>query len=160
MTRRRAAPARERAPLATGRYSTDPADHPAQHERGIPNRYRITLALDAAGLYGPEVDEACAADEPAVDRWEDGTLEPSPYQLALLANLTRMPLSYFYLGDPPMAPAGSGGWVCTRRKVNGSRCNPLPAEVVSPAEEQRRARAAKLGGTPPPPAGGTQVALF
>jgi hypothetical protein len=48
----------------------------------------ITTALDAAGLHGPEVDEACGAVEPDVDRWEAGTLYPSWEQLRALAALT------------------------------------------------------------------------
>ncbi|MDF3320228.1 hypothetical protein P3G66_31950, partial [Rhodococcus sp. C3V] len=39
--------------------------------------YRITRALDAAELYGPDVDIACGAQEPAVDEWEAGTRYPS-----------------------------------------------------------------------------------
>lgn len=43
--------------------------------------YRITRALDAAELYGPDVDIACGAREPAVDDWEAGTRYPSFEQL-------------------------------------------------------------------------------
>ncbi|MEA1798290.1 MULTISPECIES: helix-turn-helix domain-containing protein [Rhodococcus] len=50
--------------------------------------YRITRALDAAELYGPEVDVACGVQEPAVDEWEAGTRYPSFEQLLALAALT------------------------------------------------------------------------
>lgn len=43
--------------------------------------YRITRALDAAELCGPDVDIACGAQEPAVDEWEAGTRYPSFEQL-------------------------------------------------------------------------------
>lgn len=42
---------------------------------------RITTALNAEGLYGPEVDLACGVEEPAVDEWEAGTRYPSWEQL-------------------------------------------------------------------------------
>jgi hypothetical protein len=50
--------------------------------------YLITLALDAQGLYGPEVDKECGAAEPDVDLWEAGKLYPTWEQLVLLAELT------------------------------------------------------------------------
>ena len=48
----------------------------------------ITVALDAAGLEGPEVDRACGGEEPMVDLWEAGRLYPSFEQLCALARLT------------------------------------------------------------------------
>ena len=55
----------------------------------------ITLALGAAGLYGPRVDEACGATEPDVDQWESGELYPTWEQLKLLAALTgRTPVMF------------------------------------------------------------------
>lgn len=50
--------------------------------------YRITRALDARRLDGPEVDEACGAHEPDVDLWEAGKLYPTWEQVVLLAKLT------------------------------------------------------------------------
>jgi hypothetical protein len=47
----------------------------------------ITLALDAHALTGPEVDVACGAREPDVDRWEAGVQYPSWEQTKLLAEL-------------------------------------------------------------------------
>lgn len=59
---------------------------------------RITTALDLRGLYGPEVDIACDAQEPDVDRWEDpdDPLLPTAEQVALLAKLTGYPVLFFY----------------------------------------------------------------
>lgn len=50
--------------------------------------YRITRALDAAELYGPDVDSACGAQEPACGDWEAGTRYRSFEQLLALATLT------------------------------------------------------------------------
>lgn len=49
--------------------------------------YLITHALDARGLYGPKVDEACGATEPDVDLWEAGKLYPTWGQVLRLADL-------------------------------------------------------------------------
>jgi hypothetical protein len=49
--------------------------------------YLITCALDAQGLFGPEVDVACDASEPDVDLWEAGKLYPTWRQVLLLADL-------------------------------------------------------------------------
>lgn len=56
---------------------------------------QITAALDMHGLYGPEVDAACHAAEPDVDRWEAGTLYPRWDQLCALAALTDRPPRWF-----------------------------------------------------------------
>lgn len=58
---------------------------------------RITLALDMQGLYGPEVDAACDAAEPDVDRWEAGELYPTWQQVELLAKLTDFPVHFFFM---------------------------------------------------------------
>jgi len=55
----------------------------------------ITIALDADGLYGPEVDEACGVPEPGVDMWEAGDLYPTFEQLCALAKLTGKTPGYF-----------------------------------------------------------------
>lgn len=55
----------------------------------------ITIALDADGLDGPEVDEACGVAEPGVDMWEEGTLYPTFGQLCALAKLTGKTPGYF-----------------------------------------------------------------
>lgn len=75
---------------------------------------RITTALDLRGLYGPEVDEACGVAEPAVDQWEAGEIEPTPEQVARLAELTGFPVAFFY---EPVTPGEYGpAWICDRAK--------------------------------------------
>lgn len=64
-----------------------------QQGRVIP--YRITTALDIRALYGPEVDQACGVEEPAVDQWEAGELYPTWEQLLALAELTQFPVKFF-----------------------------------------------------------------
>lgn len=67
----------------------------ARWEAGLVVPHYITTALDLAGLYGPEVDEACGAHEPDVDRWKAGELYPSWGQLCALAELTGYPVAFF-----------------------------------------------------------------
>lgn len=55
----------------------------------------ISVALDAMGLYGPEVDAACGAKEPEVDMWEAGTLYPRWEQVVALAALTGKQPDFF-----------------------------------------------------------------
>lgn len=57
--------------------------------------YRITAALNDAGLHGPDVDAQLGAQEPAVDHWEDGTLYPTFQQFLKLVARTRRPWRYF-----------------------------------------------------------------
>lgn len=76
---------------------------------GRPYPERITAALDLCGLDGPEVDTACGAVEPAVDRWEAGEEVPTRHQLDLLAALTGFPLGYFF--RPPSGLLLTG-WIC------------------------------------------------
>lgn len=66
---------------------------------------RITLALDANDLDGPEVDAALDAAEPDVDRWEAGELYPTWAQVKLLSELTGYALKFFFL--PPNKPVWS-----------------------------------------------------
>lgn len=72
---------------------------------------RITTALDVRGLYGPEVDIACGAEEPDVDRWEDPNdpLLPTAEQVKLLAELTGYPVLFFYT---PLKPAIGPVFLC------------------------------------------------
>lgn len=58
----------------------------------------ITAALDSRALYGPEVDEACGAQEPDVDRWEAGDLYPTWEQLCKLAELCGVTPRFFTIG--------------------------------------------------------------
>lgn len=82
---------------------------------------RITVALDASGLWGPEVDEALGVVDPTVDLWESGDLVPTPEDIGRLATLTGMPTAFFYL-DP--VPEFEGGWICGRGKPFRG-CQPL-----------------------------------
>lgn len=72
--------------------------------------WRISQALDAAGLWGPEVDEKCGGREPMVDEWEAGTLYPTWEQLLKLATLTEVTPGMFMVRpgqDPIPAKATS-----------------------------------------------------
>lgn len=69
---------------------------------GLVVPHAITTALNALGLYGPEVDEACGVREPAVDLWEEGKLYPTWGQLLALARLTRYPVIYFVTARQPI----------------------------------------------------------
>lgn len=91
--------ARQRQAVAARRRRHRAADEQAARElwgagKLIP--HRITMALDLRKLYGPEVDEACGAAEPDVDRWEAGELYPTWRQFKLLAELTGFPLKWFF----------------------------------------------------------------
>lgn len=70
--------------------------------------WRITQALDAAGLEGPEVDEKCGGQEPMVDEWEEGVRYPTWEQLLKLATLTEVTPAMFMVkpGQDPI-PAKS-----------------------------------------------------
>lgn len=70
--------------------------------RGLLRPWAITLALNARGLYGPEVDEDCGTMEPAVDMWEDGQLYPTWPEFKALAKLTGYPLGHFWINRDPM----------------------------------------------------------
>jgi hypothetical protein len=82
-----------------------------------PTPERITLALDFAGLEGPEVDRALGGEEPMVDEWEAGTRVPSLEQVKALAKLTGWPVKFFYLPAPPPI---TGGLIC-----GADGCQPL-----------------------------------
>lgn len=87
-------------------------------EQGLVRPFRITYALDSRGLDGPEVDEACLAHEPDVDRWEAGLLYPTFEQLLALAKLTHFPAHFFTL-----APSGADrvGWRFSTLKYHISK---------------------------------------
>lgn len=63
------------------------------------NPHRITVALDRAKLFGPSADAKLGAVEPDLDNWEAGLYEPSPAQLAKLARVANVPVSFFALAD-------------------------------------------------------------
>ncbi len=47
--------------------------------------FYLTELLNAGGHFGPDVDTACLAEEPAVDRWEVGVEYPNWEQTVALA---------------------------------------------------------------------------
>lgn len=104
-----------------GREKYARAQHRQEEERllrtGRPVPARITLALDAGGHQGPEVDTACGAAEPAVDLWECGVEVPTGEQVKLLARLTGFPVAFFYERvEPGPLPGGDGRmWICGPR---------------------------------------------
>lgn len=116
---------------------------------GRPYPERITLALDSRALDGPEVDVACGAVEPAVDRWETGEEVPTRPQLELLAELTGYPLAFFFTEPgPPL----TGGFMCVRSgKGRGcySLAEDLPTQLDLTPAPPRRPRA-PLPDAPPP----------
>lgn len=76
---------------------------------------QITLALDARGLHGPLVDEACGVAEPVVDLWEAGVLLPTPEQVGRLARITGVTPPFFY---ERVAPITGRVFICGRRKAD------------------------------------------
>lgn len=70
--------------------------------------WRISQALDAAGQWGPEVDEKCGGAEPMVDEWEEGVRYPTWEQLLKLAALVEVTPAMFMVrpGQDPI-PAKS-----------------------------------------------------
>lgn len=81
---------------------------------GVPERTRITTALDRCGLDGPEVDEALGvanALDTAVDEWERGDLVPSGDELRRLAFLTGVQPRWFF---GPAMPTLEGVFICRR----------------------------------------------
>jgi hypothetical protein len=85
------------APFALKQAANAPGADEAKRrwQAGQAVPHRITLALDICNLDGPGVDEACGVEEPAVDRWERGTLYPTWDQLCRLAVLTGFPVAFF-----------------------------------------------------------------
>lgn len=80
--------------------------------------HTITQLLNANGLYGPEVDVACLAEEPAVDEWEAGTRYPTWEQVLALAELVEVQPAYLFklvtqddhrLTSPVFMCGGPGG---------------------------------------------------
>lgn len=83
---------------------------------------RITMALNLADLYGPEVDRACGVEEPTVDMWETGLVVPTREQIHRLAFITDVKPAFFYLPPPPPL---EGGVIC-----GSGGCQPLvPADA-------------------------------
>lgn len=81
---------------------------PADLTAPIPDRAvncdRITAALDAGGMHGPEVDEALGVGtvtDHVVDGWEDGTIVPTHDDLRRLSTLTGFTVAWFFAGTLP-----------------------------------------------------------
>ncbi|MET9260385.1 hypothetical protein [Amycolatopsis sp. NPDC004079] len=122
---RRDAAIRARRAASTARDAADlEAAHQAWREgRVIPAS--ITTALDARGLCGPAVDEACGAREPDVDRWEAGDLYPTWEQLPLLAELRGVAPRFFTRSHGTLDPRAS-----SLRFHLAAGDDPLPAPVL------------------------------
>lgn len=101
-----------------------------------PTPERITLALDAAGLFGPDADRQLGTAEPALDLWEAGELVPTDAQLADLARRAGVTVQWFY-GPPPPDLAG---WVCLRSGPRGQRCQPFDTAADRAEREAARGR--------------------
>lgn len=99
----------------------------AAWEAGAIVPHRITMALDLADLYGPEVDAALEVPEPTVDCWEAGTLYPTWPQLLALAALTRFPVGFF--AKPHIAIDGPV-FICDRSSRRPEPYNPDPPVVA------------------------------
>lgn len=85
-----------------------------------PNRQRITVALDALGMWGPEVDEALGFDDDTVvDQWESGYSIPMEPEIRRLAYLTGKTPDWFYGPDWPPAMAGIKLWETRPWPPNG-----------------------------------------
>lgn len=122
-------PRRPRPAPGFDRASYDRAARRQTWDRELSTRpvpARITLALDYRDLHGDQVDRDLGVWEPpdgwtgpdwepgmAVDRWEDGTLEPTRGQIMVLAALTGMPWRFFYA---PIENMPERVFVCERRR--------------------------------------------
>lgn len=86
------------AKRAQARYFTERRTEEARkaHAAGLLRPYALTTALNARGLWGPDVDAACGAQEPDVDNWENGDLYPTWEQVLALSRLTGFAPWYFY----------------------------------------------------------------
>lgn len=96
---RRDQAARRARNLAAARRAADEQLAYARWRAGLVCPALITLALDARGLYGPAVDQACGAAEPDVDQWEAGERYPTWAQLRGLARLTGFAPLWFCRSD-------------------------------------------------------------
>lgn len=98
---------REVRAVANRNRSARLADDRVAYQRwrdGLVCPARITMALDAHSLYGPEVDIACQAREPEVDQWEAAERYPTWSQLVALAALTDHPPRFFTINDVAPLP--------------------------------------------------------
>ena len=108
---------------------------------------RITTALDAKALYGPEVDRACGVEEPAVDEWEAGIRYPTWEQLQALAALCEVTTSVFTF-EPQVTFTGPV-IICDRSKRKNG-CQVVTRTPILAFTPEAIA-AANLPKPPPPP---------
>jgi hypothetical protein len=132
-------------------------------ERGEVVPHLITMALDLRELHGPEVDVACGAREPDVDRWETGELYPSWEQLRALAALTKMIPEFFTRRDG-LDDGPTRIWICDRNRPSRSRLVEVAPPVLEFTPAALAARPSPYG-TPAPSAAAVtdlhgQTALF
>lgn len=107
------------------------ADYRAGRALAYPSR--ITFALDSHDLYGPEVDIACLAVEPAVDQWEAGEAAPTWEQLVALSELTGCAPAFFTRDLPELGPVFVCGEVTAEVVQPRPRVEPFrPAATVTP----------------------------
>lgn len=142
------------------RSAGDVARAEALYRGGHLSPWRITAALDAKGLWGPEVDIACGAAEPDVDLWEAGVLYPTWEQVQALAKLCGC-TARFLMDD---ARDGSKiRWAQTSLRFHQAVAEPDLVEKFTP--EAIRARLRPRPDEPEPEVTaryqpGDQVALF
>lgn len=129
---------------------------------GTPVPARITIAMNLADLYGPEVDERCGTFEgnPAgdIDRWELAICVPTGEQVRLMSEVTGFPIPWFYEPlEPGPLPSDGPVWVCW----GGRRgCEAVPPDIVDErgvllyGGEPRELPAAVQGQIPGVPAPG------
>lgn len=163
--RRRQGLRRMREQLAEQRQADQRRQDRAAWERGELAPWRITMALDAKGLEGPEVDAQCLAVEPEVDLWETGELYPTWEQLCALGELTGCTPGFFMhtRGEHPKidplsstmmfhVPVADAAALRERRPVLR-----FPPHVVA---QRMSGEPIELPPAPPPVRPGEQVSLL
>lgn len=105
MTAQEIANARARALTRAQRQQHDDRVAYQYWAAGLLEPWRITMYLNAKGLYGPEVDQACGVEEPAVDLWEAGKLYPTWEQTLALCQLTGVTPMALLAPRPPLIRA-------------------------------------------------------
>ena len=115
-----------KAPLPMADLTQPTGDRP-------PTPSRITMALDARGFDGPEVDEALGvadAFDTVVDSWEAGTVVPTVDEVRRLATLTGLLPPWFYRPDPPER---GPGFMCGETDAAQAVLDAVPAQGTLPA---------------------------
>lgn len=107
-------------------------DSHTRWRRGLVVPHRITVALDIRELHGPQVDQACGAREPDVDRWETGQKYPTWEQLLALAELTRFDVAFFTPEPDQIHALGPGVmFACKRSSRTWNPVVEIPAPVLA-----------------------------